>query len=132
VPVAQLVEQQTFNLWVLGSSPSGHTTINPLQINNLQGVFADAGAIRSGLGLSINRHQSQKRQRMNWLRLILAMIAFPISLMWYRKDIDKHRISPVVYWLTMAVYVAACVVVTVYAADRIMAEMAKQLNEGIQ
>ena len=27
-PVAQLVEQKTFNLWVLGSSPSGLTILN--------------------------------------------------------------------------------------------------------
>ena len=39
--VAQLVEQYTFNVWVLGSSPSGITEIsdNALQANYLQSVF---------------------------------------------------------------------------------------------
>jgi hypothetical protein len=39
--VAQLVEQYTFNVWVLGSSPSGITenAYNALYYNWLQGFF---------------------------------------------------------------------------------------------
>ena len=39
--VAQLVEQYTFNVWVLGSSPSGITEIlnNALQVIYLQSVI---------------------------------------------------------------------------------------------
>ena len=38
--VAQLVEQYTFNVWVLGSSPSGITNdFRTLQVNGFEGFF---------------------------------------------------------------------------------------------
>ena len=60
------------------------------------------------------------------------MVAFPVSLMWYRKDIDQHGIKPGLYWTVIVLYVVACLVGTAFAAERIMAEVSKQLDEVMQ
>ena len=65
---------------------------------------------------------------MKWLRLALSVITFPLSLLWYRRDIDHHRIPVLVYWLVMGLYIAANVWAVAYAVPRLMREVSAQLD----
>lgn len=51
---------------------------------------------------------------MKWLRLIASVLLFPLSLAWYRTDVGPGGVSPRVYWLIMATWIAANVAVTIY------------------
>ena len=61
---------------------------------------------------------------MKWLRLLLAMVVFPLSLVWYKRDIQHYGISPVLYWVVMTVWVVANIVATVYTLQHIQLPLA--------
>ena len=50
---------------------------------------------------------------MKWLRLVLSVALFPLSLAWYRKDVGPDGVSRTVYWSIMALYVAANIAIAV-------------------
>ena len=58
-----------------------------------------------------------------WLWLALSMILFPVSLAWYRRDIDHHRIPVVAYWVVMGLYVVANIVLTVYMLQNLKLDL---------
>ena len=58
-----------------------------------------------------------------WLWLALSVALFPVSLAWYRRDIDHHRIPVAIYWLVMVLYIAANIVLTVYIVQNLTLEL---------
>lgn len=60
---------------------------------------------------------------MKWLRLCLSVVLFPVSLLWYKRDIHHYKIHPVVYWLVMSVYVVINVVVAIRVVQEVLKAM---------
>ncbi len=56
---------------------------------------------------------------MKWLRLLLSVVVFPLSLIWYKRDIQHYGISPVVYWLAVGGWTVVNIVITIYAWNSI-------------
>ena len=66
---------------------------------------------------------------MKWLRLALSVVMFPVSLLWYRSDIQKHRIPVMAYWLVMTLYVVGMVWAAGYLAVRLTDSKIEELDD---
>lgn len=68
---------------------------------------------------------------MKWLRLLLSVVLFPLSLIWYKRDIHHHGIPPLTYWLAVVVWMAVNVVLTILAWKRIEPMITDMLNQQL-
>ncbi len=56
---------------------------------------------------------------MRWLRLLVSMVLFPLSLVWYRRDVGPGGVGVRIYWPVMIVWVAVNIVLVVLAYDAV-------------
>ena len=75
-PLAQSVEQRTFNPWVVGSIPTGPTTVNSHQIKEPTNVFKSRmWDLQESHLVWLRRAHRRSPRRCGWSRPLLLLIA---------------------------------------------------------